>query len=101
MFGDLEGLVDINELFNHLVEKVGTKTFIDPKTKQDPIQNLINLFAQPDVQSISKLSQEGSTFLSSEDVAKYMINHLDSTNSFKLLSHLLLTFDQSDDSSLA
>jgi len=30
VFGDLEALVDMNALFGYLVEKVGTKTFIDP-----------------------------------------------------------------------
>ena len=30
VFGELEALVDMNALFGYLVEKVGSKTFIDP-----------------------------------------------------------------------
>jgi hypothetical protein len=37
VFGTLETLVDMNELFQHLVEKIGVKTFIDPMTKKDPL----------------------------------------------------------------
>jgi hypothetical protein len=49
VFGELESLVDMNALFGYLVDKVGTKTFIDPTTKEDPLQNLIEFFAQPEV----------------------------------------------------
>lgn len=76
----------MNELFSHLVSKIGSKTFIDPKSKEDPINNLIHFFAQPDVQDICKLSSEGTTFISSEDVAKYLVNHLSSNSSFKSVS---------------
>lgn len=49
VFGELEALVDMNALFGYLVEKVGSKTFIDPQTKDDPIQNLMEFFAQKEV----------------------------------------------------
>lgn len=48
-FTPLEGLIDMNALFGHLVTKVGTKTFLDPVSKTDPIQNLIDFFTQPNV----------------------------------------------------
>jgi hypothetical protein len=49
VFGSLESLVDMNALFGHLVEKVGSKTFIDPITKQDPLVKLIEFFSRKDV----------------------------------------------------
>jgi hypothetical protein len=45
VFGELETLVDMNALFGYLVEKVGTKTFVDPVTREDPLNNLIEFFA--------------------------------------------------------
>ena len=79
----------MNALFGYLVDKVGTKTFIDPATKEDPIQNLMEFFAQPEVQEICKMSQEGTTFISSGDVSKYLSNHLDAPGSFKKTSDVI------------
>jgi len=76
VFGPLENLVDFNSLFDHLVDKVGSKTFIDPITKEDPLLLLANFFARPDVMSISKMGTEGTTFISVGNIAKYCINHL-------------------------
>ena len=95
VFGDLEALVDMNALFGYLVEKVGTKTFIDPQTKEDPIQNLMEFFAQKEIQDISKMSQEGTTFISSGDIAKYLSNHLDSAGSFKKTADVILKYQDS------
>lgn len=97
VFGELESLVDMNALFSYLVEKVGTKTFIDPMTKEDPIQNLIEFFAQPEIQEISKLSNEGTTFISIGDIAKYLGNHLE--GSFKKTSDVILKYQASSISS--
>lgn len=55
-FGQLEQLVDIGMIFRHLSDKIGTKQFIDPVTKQDPMQNLIDFYAQENVQAICRLS---------------------------------------------
>ena len=95
VFGELESLVDMNALFGYLVEKVGTKTFIDPMTKEDPLQNLIEFFAQPDVQEISKLSNEGTTFISTGDIAKYLGNHLEAPGSFRKSSDVILKYQAS------
>jgi hypothetical protein len=59
---------------------------------------LIDFFGQPDVQEICKLSSEGTTFISSEDVAKYLVNHLSSNTSFKSVSKTILKYDESNDS---
>ena len=34
----------MNALFTYLVGTVGKKTFLDPKTKQDPVQDLIQFY---------------------------------------------------------
>lgn len=49
VFGKLEDLIDINALFGFMVQKIGTKTFINPKTKKDPMLDVINLFVNPDI----------------------------------------------------
>lgn len=69
VFGELEQLVDINALFTYLVDRVGSKSFIDPLTKEDPMMNLIAFFSKPEIKSIQKLSEVGSTFLNDHDVS--------------------------------
>jgi hypothetical protein len=39
----------MRELFTYLVGKVGSKTFIDPLTKEEPILNLMKFFVQKEV----------------------------------------------------
>jgi hypothetical protein len=39
--------------------------------------NIIDLFSRPDVSEICKLSLEGTTFISEDDIVKYMMNHLE------------------------
>lgn len=91
----------MNALFGYLVEKVGTKTLIDPMTKEDPIQNLIEFFAQKEIQEISQMSHEGTTFISSGDIAKYLANHLDAPGSFKKTSEVILKFQDGQGSSIS
>jgi hypothetical protein len=85
----------MNALFGFLVDKVGTKTFIDPVTKEDPLLNLVDFFAQPSIQKISRQSSEGTTFINSKDIAKYLGNHFDSAGSFKKTSDVILNFQNS------
>ena len=72
---NLEGVVDLNAVFSHLVEKTGSRTFIDPKMKVDPLYQLIELFSTPDIQKIQHLSEEGTTFISNKEMANYFKNH--------------------------
>jgi hypothetical protein len=94
-FGKVEDLVDMNALFSHLVDKIDTKTFIDPVSKVDPMMNIINFYQQQNVKDISGQSSNGTTHLSPSSVAKYLINHLGTTKSFNDLSGAVLN-DNSD-----
>ena len=55
-FGQLEDLVDITALFSFITERLGTRTMIDPVSRQDPILNLIEFFCDKNVNEIGKLS---------------------------------------------
>jgi len=78
------------------VDKIGTKTFIDPMTKEDPIQNMIDLFTQSEIQAICKLSIEGTTFLNHDDITKYLMNHVDANKSFDKLSQTMIKMEETD-----
>lgn len=52
VFGELEQLVDVNALFTYLVERVGSKSFVDPLTKEDPMMNLVAFFSKPEIKGI-------------------------------------------------
>jgi hypothetical protein len=81
-------------LFSHLVDKIGTKTFIDPQTKQDPMVNLIEFYSRSDVQQVSRLSEEATTSVSSKDMAKYLINHLDEPSTFERITDSVLGLEE-------
>jgi hypothetical protein len=55
----------------------------------------MEFFAQKEVQDISKMSQEGTTFISSGDIVKYLSNHLDSAGSFKKTADVILKYQDS------
>jgi len=65
----------MNALFSHLVDKIGTKTLLDPTTKTDPMMNIIDFYTEKNVQEISKQSEEGTTSINESDIAKYLVNH--------------------------
>ena len=48
-FAKVENLVDMNALFGFLVKKVGARSIVDPETKADPMQGLIDLYLTPGV----------------------------------------------------
>lgn len=52
VFGELEQLVDVNALFTYLVDRVGSKSFVDPLTKEDPMMNLVAFFTKPEIKGI-------------------------------------------------
>lgn len=82
-FGDqLEDLVDMNALFKYLVAAVGPKQYIDPVSKKDPIEQLIDFYSQDDVQAICRLSSQGTTHINHTDIVKYISNHFDSNKAF-------------------
>lgn len=89
----LEDLVDMNALFKHLVNTIGTKQYIDPVSKQDPVEQLIDFYAQDDVQSICRLSEQGTTHINHSDIVKYISNHFDRNTSFAQLSKVMLKLD--------
>ena len=60
------------------------------------MQNLIDLFTQAEVQSIGKLSVEGTTFLNHSDIVKYLMNHIDSNKAFDALSEAIIKIESSD-----
>lgn len=93
VFGNLENLVDMNEVFSHLVEKVGSRKFIDPVTKEDPLVNLIDFYSRPDVQQLSNLSNEGTTSISSAEVSKYLLNHITEQKAFERAANLIKRYD--------
>lgn len=78
----LENLVDMNALFKHLVNTIGSKQYIDPVSKQDPVEQLINFYTQDNVQSICRLSEQGTTHINHSDIVRYIANHFDSNSSF-------------------
>lgn len=49
IFGELESLVDMNTLFGYVVEKVGRKQLVEPVSRVNPVQNLIEFFSQPEI----------------------------------------------------
>ena len=99
VFGQLENLVDMRELFSHLVARVGSQTFIDPHTKSDPVESLIDFFTSPEVQAISHLSAEGTTSINMADICTYLINHADQANSFSKVTKVMLKLDSSSQGS--
>ena len=65
-------------------------------TKEDPIQNMIDLFTQSEIQAICKLSIEGTTFLNHDDITKYLMNHVDANKSFDKLSQTMIKMEETD-----
>ena len=55
----------------------------------------MEFFSKKEVQEICKMSQEGTTFISSGDIARYLSNHLDAPGSFKKTSDLILKYQDS------
>lgn len=96
VFGQVEDLVDMQSLFGHLVDRIGRKALIDPLSQVDPIVNLIDLFARHDVKKISRHSEQGTTFLSDDDIVAYIVNHLDEPGAFKDFSKFVIKFDDND-----
>lgn len=90
MFGQLENIVDIGAVFKHIVDKIGGKQLIDPITKKDPIQEIIEFFAQDQIKELSRLSTEGTTHISTPDVVKYLSNHIDTNQAFFNISKIML-----------
>lgn len=80
----------MNALFQHLVEKIGLKTFIDPITKKDPLQELISFFTRKSVTRLNMSSSEGTTYLNSSDIVKYTMNHIEGVNSFQTIQDLII-----------
>ena len=72
----------MNALFMHLVGAIGSKQYIDPVSKQDPLEQLITFYTRDDVQSICRLSEQGTTHINHSDIVKYIANHFDSNSSF-------------------
>ena len=57
---------------------------------------LIDLFSKPEIAHFSKLSVEGTTFISEDDIVKYVLNHLGEPRGFQLFEHVLLNQMQND-----
>lgn len=51
---------------------------------------LINLYSDPRILHFSKLSVEGTTSISEDDMAKYIVNKLNQPNSFKMFEQNIL-----------
>jgi hypothetical protein len=98
-FGKVESLVDMNALFEHLVAKVGNRTLVDPVSRQDPMMALIEFFTQPSVMEVSRFSQQGTTFISNDSMAEYLVNHLTTTNGFDNLASTVIRLNSDDFSS--
>lgn len=94
VFGDLEALVDMSALFEHLVQKVGSRTFVDPVTNEDPMLNIINFFTRPDVQDICRQSIEGTTNIRSKDISTYLLNHSTDPKLFTQVSNAVVGLNQ-------
>lgn len=94
MFGSVEFLLDVNATFGFLSQKIGARQFVDPLTKRDPMVDLIEVFSSPEMQLVQYLSQDGTTFLSQSEMAKYLVNHLAEAGSFQSITLTMLQLDQ-------
>ena len=96
VFGQLEGVVDIGALFNELVVRTGSQTFLDPISKKDPLADLVEFFSRDDVAALSMLSEHGSTFLADDDVCKYFANRFEQANSFRQMINQVMRAPESN-----
>lgn len=87
VFGELSGLVDVGQLFGHLVDKLGFQDYKDPVTRKDTLSGLIDFFMREDVRSLNSAG-EGATALNEADVAAYYANRIQQPHAArKLLRH--------------
>lgn len=93
VFGQLENLVDMRALFSHLVARVGSSTFIDPHSKTDPVEGLIDFFTQSEVLELSGFSAEGTTSINTADICSYFLSHADDHASFSKVAKIILKLD--------
>lgn len=74
--------MDMNLLFQLLVNKIGSKTLLDPISKVDPMQNIIDFFSIKEIQAVQKYSELSSTFINDDDISQYYANSLSNPESF-------------------
>lgn len=70
-------LVDMNNLFSLIVNKLGSNILIDPLTNEDAVWKIINFFTQPAIVSLKSFTENPSNSINEEDIALYFKNHFE------------------------
>ena len=81
IYGQSEGLVDMDSLVDHLVSQVGTRQVIDPISKEDSLWALIE-GQTLDKDFIRAAQMSAHNGISGRTVAKYLGNQLGQASSF-------------------
>jgi hypothetical protein len=95
----VQNFVDISELFSFLTEKVGNKTVVDPQTKTDIMQTLVEFFTDPVNMELINLQPDSYNLtLKGEAIIDYIGARIDNQNTFKLCNKVALKLDALEDS---
>jgi len=74
-------LIDMKDLFEYLVRRVGTNRIVDKESKQEVMDELTNYFID-NTTPFMDFAEYTNNFVRENDIAKYLSNRFDEANSF-------------------
>lgn len=83
-------------LFGYLVQNLGTKQVIDPVTKEDALQRIVDFFTQKGIKVIASFGETSFNTLSDDDLSQYLANRINDTKALDKLTQTLLRLGRSE-----